>query len=74
LLRRLFIGNQERGGLLDAFPVYAALAFVLHRLRRDRAGDAGINRLEAPKVELFSRALRFQALDLASRTCRMHRA
>jgi hypothetical protein len=34
------MGNKERGGLLDAFPVYAALAFVPDRLRRD--GDDGV--------------------------------
>jgi hypothetical protein len=57
LLLRLFIRNKERGGLLDAFPVYAALALILHRLRRDGAGDAGINRLDAPKRKAQSRAL-----------------
>ena len=38
--------------LLDAFPVDAALAFVGCGLCRDGAGDAGINRLDAPKVKL----------------------
>jgi hypothetical protein len=38
--------------LLDAFPVDAALAFVGCGLCRDGTGDAGINRLDAPKVTL----------------------
>ena len=41
--------------LLDAFPVDAELAFVGCGLCRDGAGDAGINRLDAPQGEAMPR-------------------
>jgi hypothetical protein len=52
LLRHLALLFEKCGGLLDAFPVDAALAFVGCGFCRDGAGDAGINRLDAPKVML----------------------
>jgi hypothetical protein len=44
--------DAKCGGLLDAFPVDAALAFVGCAFCHDGAGDAGINHLDAPKVKL----------------------
>jgi hypothetical protein len=43
---------KSRLASLDKCPIGAMQAFVLHRLRRDGAGDAGINRPDAPKVML----------------------
>jgi hypothetical protein len=58
------IGEDTKcGGLLDAFPVDAALAFVGCGFCRDGAGDAGINRLDAPKVKLCRVAVSPDRMD-----------
>jgi hypothetical protein len=44
--------NKSSRFFLNKCPIAATQAFVLHRLRRDGAGDAGINRLDAPKANL----------------------
>jgi hypothetical protein len=55
--------DTKCGGLLDAFPVDAALAFVGCGFCRDGAGDAGINRLDAPKVKLCRVAVSPDRMD-----------
>jgi hypothetical protein len=57
LLRHLALLFEKCGGLLDAFPAYAALALVGCGFCRDGAGDAGINRPDAPKLRPRSHAL-----------------
>src|SRR5450631_1910688 len=54
--------DTKCGGLLDAFPVDAALAGPLRLLPR-RPGDAGINRLDAPKVKLCPVAVSPDRMD-----------
>jgi len=65
-LRHLALLFEKNGGLLDAFPVDAALAFVGCGFCRDGAGDAGINRLDAPKVALFPASRSAEPYGLAA--------
>jgi hypothetical protein len=50
-------GEMAHNGLRRSSGVYAALALVGCGFCRDGAGDAGINRLDAPKLRPRSPAL-----------------